>query len=52
MAGTVKHPPSPGKLRRLYDYCMRWISGKHGEWALFVIAFVESSFFLCLPMFF
>lgn len=36
-------------LRRLYDTCMCWISGKYGEYALFFIAFVESSFFPLPP---
>jgi len=49
MAGMAEQGRAPGKLRRLYDYCMRWISGRHGEWALFVIAFVESSFFPLPP---
>ena len=38
-----------GILRRLYDRCMVWISGRHGEWVLFLIAFVESSFFPIPP---
>ncbi len=36
-------------MRRLYDRCMEWISGRHGEWILFLIAFVESSFFPIPP---
>ncbi len=40
---------SAGILRRLYDRCMVWISGRHGEWILFLIAFVESSFFPIPP---
>jgi membrane protein YqaA with SNARE-associated domain len=40
---------NPGLLRRVYDQCMVWISGRHGEWALFFIAFVESSFFPIPP---
>jgi membrane protein YqaA with SNARE-associated domain len=28
---------------------MEWISGRHGEWILFLIAFVESSFFPIPP---
>ena len=40
---------SPGPIRRLYDVCMEWISGRHGEWVLFLIAFVESSFFPLPP---
>lgn len=38
-----------GGLRRLYDACMRWIGGRYGEYALFLIAFVESSFFPLPP---
>ncbi len=49
MAGVSEGSPSPGALRRLYDRCMGWISGRHGEWALFLIAFVESSFFPIPP---
>lgn len=40
---------SPGVIRRLYDQCMEWISGRHGAWILFLIAFVESSFFPIPP---
>lgn len=40
---------SPGPMRRLYDQCMTWISGRYGEWILFLIAFVESSFFPIPP---
>lgn len=40
---------STGVIYRLYDHCMRWISGPHGEWILFLIAFVESSFFPIPP---
>lgn len=36
-------------IRRLYDQCMEWISGRHGAWILFLIAFVESSFFPIPP---
>lgn len=49
MAGVSKTLSSPGILRRLYDLCMEWISGRHGEWILFLIAFVESSFFPLPP---
>lgn len=49
MAGTSKTMSSPGPIRRLYDVCMEWISGRHGEWVLFLIAFVESSFFPLPP---
>jgi membrane protein YqaA with SNARE-associated domain len=49
MAGASETVASPGMLRRLYDLCMEWISGRHGEWILFLIAFVESSFFPLPP---
>jgi membrane protein YqaA with SNARE-associated domain len=49
MAGMIEQDSQPGRLRRLYDLCMRWISGKHGQWALLLIAFVESSFFPIPP---
>jgi membrane protein YqaA with SNARE-associated domain len=38
-----------GPLKRLYDTCMAWIAGPYGVWALFFIAFVESSFFPIPP---
>jgi len=40
---------SAGMVRRLYDQCMAWIGGRYGEWILFLIAFVESSFFPIPP---
>jgi membrane protein YqaA with SNARE-associated domain len=50
MAGVSENVMrKPGMLRRLYDICMTWISGRYGEWALFAIAFVESSFFPIPP---
>lgn len=49
MAGNSETVAAPGMLRRLYDVCMGWISGKYGPWALFLIAFVESSFFPLPP---
>ncbi len=49
MAGVNETMDSPGLLRRLYDQCMDWIAGRHGEWMLFLIAFVESSFFPLPP---
>ncbi len=36
-------------IRGLYDRCMDWISGPYGTYALFLIAFVESSFFPLPP---
>lgn len=49
MAGASEAVPSAGILRRFYDVCMEWISGRYGEWALLGIAFVESSFFPIPP---
>lgn len=49
MAGVDEVQPNVGIVRRLYDVCMEWISGKYGVWALFLIAFVESSFFPLPP---
>jgi membrane protein YqaA with SNARE-associated domain len=49
MAGTGEVVAQPGILRRVYDVCMEWISGKYGVWGLFFIAFVESSFFPIPP---
>ncbi len=36
-------------IHRLYDKCMEWISGPNGAWVLFLIAFIESSFFPLPP---
>lgn len=49
MAGASEVEPKVGVVRRLYDVCMEWISGRYGVWALFLIAFVESSFFPIPP---
>lgn len=49
MAGDSVAGASTGVMKRLYDRCMTWISGRYGAWALFVIAFVESSFFPIPP---
>jgi len=49
MAGVIEKEASTGIVRRLYDVCMEWISGKYGVWALFFIAFIESSFFPLPP---
>ncbi len=49
MAGVSEKKASAGVVRRLYDVCMEWISGKYGVWALFFIAFIESSFFPLPP---
>jgi len=39
----------PGLIRRLYDKCMELLHTPYGLWVLFVIAFVESSFFPIPP---
>ncbi len=36
-------------LRRMYDWVIRWAETPYGDWALFVIAFAESSFFPIPP---
>lgn len=44
--------PAPVRLkplRRLYDWTVSWADRPGGAWALFVIAFVESSFFPVPP---
>lgn len=42
-------PARPGPLRRLYDWTIGWSHRPGGTWALFGIAFVESSFFPVPP---
>ncbi len=49
MAGDKAAVRAGGPLKRLYDYCMDWIAGPYGSWTLFIIAFVESSFFPIPP---
>ncbi len=49
MTEEVSIESRPNALRRLYDVCMEWISGRYGVWVLFFIAFVESSFFPIPP---
>lgn len=49
MAGDKIAGKSGGILKRIYDYCMEWIAGPYGALMLFVIAFVESSFFPIPP---
>jgi membrane protein YqaA with SNARE-associated domain len=39
----------PGWLRRLYDWTLSWAHKPHGTMALFIIAFMESSFFPIPP---
>jgi len=49
MAGEISKVGRPNVVRRLYDGCLEWVSGPYGGWALFIIAFVESSFFPLPP---
>lgn len=39
----------PHLLRRIYDWCMKWLASPYGVWILFCVAFVESSFFPIPP---
>ena len=36
-------------IRRLYDWVLHWAETPYGMWALFLIAFAESSFFPIPP---
>jgi len=36
-------------LRRLYDWVLHWANTPYGSWALFILAFCESSFFPIPP---
>lgn len=38
-----------GQIRRLYDWVLHWAETPYGVWALFLIAFAESSFFPIPP---
>jgi membrane protein YqaA with SNARE-associated domain len=49
MPGAAEITEKTGLMRRIYDFCMEWISGPYGVWALFLIAFAESSFFPIPP---
>lgn len=50
MAGQVEEvKDSRNIIRKTYDVCMEWIATPYGLWALFAIAFVESSFFPIPP---
>lgn len=39
----------PGPIRRLYDWTLSWADRPGGVWALFALAFMESSFFPIPP---
>ncbi len=49
MAGQTKVVKKTNLLKRMYDTCMRWIATPYGLWVLFLVAFVESSFFPIPP---
>ena len=36
-------------LRKLYDWVLHWAETPYGSWALFLLAFCESSFFPIPP---
>jgi len=36
-------------VKRLYDWVLKWADTPHGSWALFILAFSESSFFPIPP---
>ena len=38
-----------GYIRRLYDWVLHWAETPYGVWALFILAFSESSFFPIPP---
>lgn len=42
-------PPRPHVIRRLYDWVLHWAETPYGVWALFLLAFAESSFFPVPP---
>lgn len=41
--------PKPNVIRRLYAWTVSWADHPQGTWALFIIAFAESSFFPIPP---
>ncbi|MGD9212885.1 MAG: DedA family protein, partial [Desulfobacteraceae bacterium] len=36
-------------LRKIYDWVLHWAETPYGSWALFILAFSESSFFPIAP---
>ncbi len=46
---TSIQPARPGLLKRLYNWVLHWADTRYGLPALFVLAFVESSFFPIPP---
>lgn len=50
MTEAIEEPTGkPGPIRRLYNWTISWADRPGGTWALFLIAFAESSFFLIPP---
>lgn len=49
MPAAADAPPRPHVIRRLYDWTVGWADRPGGTWALFAIAFAESSFFPIPP---
>jgi membrane protein YqaA with SNARE-associated domain len=51
MSAILESPPEPkqGVIRRLYHWTISWADRPGGTWALFLIAFAESSFFPIPP---
>jgi len=45
----VPESARPNPLRRLYDWVLSWAKTPYGTWALFALAFMESSFFPIPP---
>lgn len=38
-----------GKLKKLYRWVLGWADSRYGTWALFILAFIEASFFVIPP---
>jgi len=49
MTETLNHKAKPGIVRRLYNWVLSWADTPYGSPALFVLAFMESSFFPIPP---
>lgn len=48
-APDLRHPAKANVFRRLYNWVLGWAETPHATWALFLIAFAESSFFPIPP---
>jgi membrane protein YqaA with SNARE-associated domain len=46
---TINKDTPPGIVRRIYDWVLAWADHPGGVWALFLLAFAESSFFPIPP---